>query len=889
MVFRHGAYGFALMSLLGGATAHPQETTGTLEGRAIDVAGRPDGDVVVTVSGPSLQGSRDVSTSEDGSFVVLVLPVGVYSLRLTSPAGTEQTVGGVRVQLGQTTSLGDVQVAGPVRWREEVAVSGRAPLIDPASSFQGANLLAQDYAALPVDRDYRSLLTLLPQANQSFLGDAVNLAGSTGLENRYFVDGIDMTDPNRNVTASALPYNFVEEVQVRTGGYQAEHRSSLGGVVNVVTYSGGNDVHGQFFGFFANNSFTASRRLGALEPAKGDFARFDVGLGLGGPILRDRLWYYGAYSPAFEHQEIEVPGQGFFPDRSTTHRFSGKLTWRATPRHTLTFTTIGDPTRRDGVGTYWSGSYTPAAALANPDPYLIGIRTGGVGFLVEGQHLLGHSLLIKSALSRMSREDVYAPATPRGRAETLFIDTETGLWSGGAQDDVDSQSVVTTAGATATWLQGAHLAKAGLEYRDNRWDFDIAQHFVQRYSDAAYFEFVGAFRGRVRNRVLSAFLQDSWRLTPRLRLNAGLRWDGQYIVSSEGKVAQTILDEWQPRVGVTWQPGEEATQKVTASFGRFYQELPTYPLYFYYNAGNRLDFTSYDHDPRVDATGGETMSLPSTIQAEIHGMEGQCFDELALAYERRLGKSAKLALGGVHRSLRQGLEDGQDPVTGEWQFGNPGREKLGAFPRVRRTYDALQATFQRTGKGVAVLASYVLSRARGNYPGLFNSDFDWALPNANGSFDVVETLVNGDGLLPNDRTHVVKLAGHYASPTGLTVGAVGLWETGTPLSEIGGAVAGPPYWTFLYQRGTAGRTPSLWDVNLRLAYAPSFAARDRWRPRLIVDALHLASQRRPVAFDQVHYFNVDAGGNQIDPNPTYGLATRFQPPMALRLGLEVSF
>ena len=254
------------------------------------------------------------------------------------------------------------------REREQVVVSGRAPLIDPAATFLGANLVAQDFAALPIDRDYRSMTTLLPQANQSFLGDAVNFAGSTGLENRYFIDGIDVTDPNRNVTGTSLPYNFVQEVQVRTGGYEAEYRSSLGGVVNAVTHSGGNEVHGQVFGFFLSNSLTAEPRLGALEPNKGEFARFDVGFGLGGPILKDRLWYYAAYSPAFQREDVKIPGGGSFEDSTTTHSFAGKLTWQASQRHTLTLTALGDPTRRQGVGALSSFLYTQPVSFANPDP-----------------------------------------------------------------------------------------------------------------------------------------------------------------------------------------------------------------------------------------------------------------------------------------------------------------------------------------------------------------------------------------------------------------------------------------------------------------------------------------------------------------------------------------
>lgn len=95
--------------------------------------------------------------------------------------------------------------------------------------------------------------------------------------------------------------------------------------------------------------------------------------------------------------------------------------------------------------------------------------------------------------------------------------------------------------------------------------------------------------------------------------------------------------------------------------------------------------------------------------------------------------------------------------------------------------------------------------------------------------------------------------------------------------------------TFLRQRGTAGRTPTVWDLNLRLGYDLKQLRHSAWKPRLLLDIFHVASQRRPVLFDELHYFTIDENGNQIDPNPLYGQATRFQPPMAVRLGFEVRF
>jgi hypothetical protein len=155
-----------------------------------------------------------------------------------------RTLGNVQVRLGQTTSLGEIGLTEQVYTTEEIVVTGRAAPLDPGSTVIGENLSTRDIEALPVERDYKSVVSLLPHANSSTLGDPVNFAGATGLENRYFVDGIDVTDSYRSASGTNLPYNFVQEVQVKTGGYEAENRSALGGTVNVVTFSGGNDVTG---------------------------------------------------------------------------------------------------------------------------------------------------------------------------------------------------------------------------------------------------------------------------------------------------------------------------------------------------------------------------------------------------------------------------------------------------------------------------------------------------------------------------------------------------------------------------------------------------------------------------------------------------------------------
>ena len=258
-----------------------------------------------------------------------------------------------------------------------------------------------------------------------------------------------------------------------------------------------------------------------------------------------------------------------------------------------------------------------------------------------------------------------------------------------------------------------------------------------------------------------------------------------------------------------------------------------------------------------------------------------------MGFEQVLDGRLRLGLRGVHRRLREAIDDGLAPGTLERVIGNPGRSGLAFLERPRRSYYALELTVRwRSARSLDVAASYVLSRNRGNYTGLWDHDVDYALPNGKTDPDLAEQTPNSYGLLPNDRTHVFKLFGTGRLPFGLTVGAFFTWQTGTPLSELG-ATPLPAHFVNLRPRGTVGRTPPLRDLSLRLMYA--ILAGRGLEPRVSLDLLHVGSARRPVTLDQLHYAALDAGGRQTAPNPNYLEPTRDQAPMLVRLGATVRF
>ena len=238
--------------------------------------------------------------------------------------------------------------------------------LDPTSTTYGGNLRSNDFEKLPIDRSYKSIVTLLPQANTSYYGDEANIGGGTGFENKYFVDGIEVTDPLIGASATNLPYNFIKEIQLSTGSYNVDTRGSLGGLLNVVTNSGSNEFHGSVFGFYTSNKLTGNKKLGLLDVTQGDFLNYDLGFGIGGPIIRDELWFYAAYNPTFNRRNVDIPGFGTSIDKTLINSFAAKLNWRVSDNLNFVFTATGDPTQRDAVGRDVG---IPPSSLANSDIY----------------------------------------------------------------------------------------------------------------------------------------------------------------------------------------------------------------------------------------------------------------------------------------------------------------------------------------------------------------------------------------------------------------------------------------------------------------------------------------------------------------------------------------
>lgn len=882
-----------LLALIGAACVAPafaQEVSGGAEGWVTDDEGRPLAEVEVVGTAPDRSSRWTVFTRADGHFRLAPLPVGTYGIQLRQVGYRPVLFPEVRVRLGETASLGRVRLEPEAVGMPELVVSGEEAGLDVGTAATRVTLDVESLELLPVDRGFRSVVPLAPQANPSFLGDELNIAGSTGLENAYFVDGVNVTDPYLGANSIDLPYNFIEDIQLVTGGYEAELGRAQGGIVNVITRSGTNRLAAEAYAFLRSSALTTAPRFGVGEIALSDFAERDMGLNLSGPVVRDRAWFFMAYNPTFERRRPIVPGLGALADDRTRHRFAGKLDWRAGTATEMSLTIAGDPNAYDRVAPF---VLTAApSAFADAAVVLGHVTEGGVSVAVRARHQAGARVAFEGMASYLGMRNDILPRMEGTALQPVVQDVATGIVSGGYGGfQRDRNRRIAAQGRATVSLRG-HLLGAGIEVEDNFTDhrFELSREggaagILTHEIDGTYTLFEFSSRARSHNRVVTLYLQDAWQIASRWLINAGWRFEPQRF-ATDGAESRTLVNQLLPRLGVVYQPGPPGTQKLFASAGRYQEQIPVV-LSATVDGRTAVAFTSYPDNPFERSARPAALLGSGVADATPPAPRPQYYDEVTLGYERLLGHGVRGSIRAMYRAIREVIEDASD-TSGVFVVGNPGRGALAHLPKPTRDYTALELMVQRSAHPrFNFLASYVLSRDYGNYTGLFASDAGIGGGNIGPQFDFPSQLTNGTGLLPADRTHVFKLSGSYRTGPSLTAGLTFLVASGTPLSEYGAIPeAGRPYWSFITQRGTAGRTPAIWDLGVRIAWDVRGGAPGHPRPRVLLDLLHIGSPRRAVEIDQLHYTALD-GTLPTAPNPTYGQVIQYQGPMSLRLGVEL--
>lgn len=318
--------------------ASAQETTGNIQGTIKD----PTGAVVAgaTVTATNAQRSFNATTNEGGEYVFNNLQPGMYTVKATGAGFGTITRENVPVELGRTLQVNfDLVVAGTSA-TVTVTASDEA-IVDVTSTKTATNINQQKIDLLPKTLRFSSVLEVAPGARNEVKGGGLQIDGASGSENAYVVDGLEVTRVREGTlgTTKNIPFDFVREVQVKSAGYEAEFGGATGGVINVVTRSGSNELHGEMRFEFGLDELNASDRPGrrfdrlrAAAPVAPTAAQLAAGVkprsfvpeyfgnndrksnsrlfapafNLGGPIIKNKLWFYGSYAPQFEHTERNV-------------------------------------------------------------------------------------------------------------------------------------------------------------------------------------------------------------------------------------------------------------------------------------------------------------------------------------------------------------------------------------------------------------------------------------------------------------------------------------------------------------------------------------------------------------------------------------------------------
>jgi hypothetical protein len=359
----------ALSLALVSASAFAQDiqTSGTVGGTVTDQNGAAVPGATVTVSGALLgTAGRTATTDGNGVFAVENLKPGSYSVKVSGTGFKTASVSDVEVVVGKQAALAIKLEPGEVTAIVNVTA---AQVIDKASTATSSNLSDQLFNNIPIQRNVTSLFYLAPGVTDSLGGGGNNpsISGGSALDNLYVADGVNITDSafggigtfSRSYGGLGTGINtaFVKEVQVKTAGFEAQYGQSEGGIVNIITQSGGNEFHGAAYTYFAPNGFEATRQQpDDLRTNKAGKilhqSHYDTGGDFGGPIVKNRLFFFGSINPSWDRTLVRgATGSGLLTllgDHTRKYRslnYAGKVDYSVNPNHQITFSIYGDPTK----------------------------------------------------------------------------------------------------------------------------------------------------------------------------------------------------------------------------------------------------------------------------------------------------------------------------------------------------------------------------------------------------------------------------------------------------------------------------------------------------------------------------------------------------------------
>jgi hypothetical protein len=592
-----------LNMLLLGYTAIGQTTTSTIEGTVTDANGAVIPGAQVKASGATLATERISTTDSQGFYRLAALPAGTYTVTVSGKGFADKTTT-IELTLNRVATF-DVQLGiGTVDG--VVEVTDVLPLLEPNASSTGATVTPKQIQDLPVNgRDYLDLLQIVPGVaiNRQSSGDNANpVLGERSGNNNFFIDGQPNKDTVNGGPAAQFNQETIAEFQVLTTGYKAEFGQASGAIINVISRSGGNKFHGVGSFFHRNDALDSSNSLDPTVTEAPELSRFDYSLAGGGPIWKNKIFFFGSSERITEDRGVNFTFPTFPPALSDIiHEqedpFDGPQTSREI-RNFLKFNQhfgihqlvqemnyTNEYVRGQGVG--FPSSRTNSSGrrllLAFGDTMLLGdqanpwITTLRAAFRDEPSDQGPTNPEVVGAVT-------FVPFTaPVQWPPTISVAGDLGIHFFGSPDTPSHLTQnYSSFGANTNRMFGDHDVKFGWQYLRTKVDgIDSSSLVIQRFTTVADYVNFGPLNSGVMiiaesgaptpeaneihllNHYNGLYAQDDWKIRKNLTINLGIRWDHDSEFDAN--------KNFSPRLGVAWAVTPKTV--IRAHFGRFFDQF----------------------------------------------------------------------------------------------------------------------------------------------------------------------------------------------------------------------------------------------------------------------------------------------------------------------------
>ena len=728
------------------APARAQETRGSIEGTVKDTSGAVLPGVNVEARSPSLSAVASTTTDQTGVYRFPRLPPGVYEVTATLTGFGSQKVENIQLLLGQLLKVDFALALASVA--ESVQVTGESPLIDVKQNAAAVSIGAEIIERIPRGRDFTSVIITAPGTNDETKAGGFQIDGASGSENRFVIDGLDTTTLRNGVSGKELLTDFVEQVQVKSSGYNAEYRATTGGVVSAITRSGSNRFRGDIGMYYADDKWRGDvRRSLRLNPANQTLAEYivtprdpaygsDLVVDLGGPIFRDKMWFFGGYIPQITRRERTVTfnsnqQRGTFRSDAEDHNvnynvttqlanvrlkfagsnersFGGQALPAIEPNGTSnsTFSQFPNPITTNSLNDSYVGDMS---WVISPKFYL----NTNIGYLTynswqvtatEWQTNLRHSFTgsnlvfseIPESLRGLNGFTDLAASTRNvrdkyGRMAVNFDGTYYANFGGqhtlraGVQWERLTNDVLTGAQAPTVTLNW-NAARITLDEPPRQVRGTYGFYTVARFFTA----------GDIKSNNLGLFIQDAWTVNNRLTVNLGLRADREELPSYRPEnpgLKFGFGDKVAPRLGFAYDLKGNGRWKAYGSWGMFYDigklEMPRGA----WGAERWIDY-HYTLDtfnwPSINCEGPVGSGCPGQFieladRRHVSNEPGNFLvdpnikpirtQEFTLGMEHELGRTTSVGVRYAHKWLDYTIEDVGIQVAGVgevFMIANPG-------------------------------------------------------------------------------------------------------------------------------------------------------------------------------------------------------------------------